>query len=94
MHGISTLADAFDISAKIGFSLDKKICCVSEIYIIKGEHLFVVVVVVFRGRALELASVLPRWRAPELISRGGVRAEAGFAQIRPNNAVGDEKKSP
>ena len=54
---------------------------------------FVVVVIFdFRGRALELTLVLPRGRALELISRGGVRAEPGCTEIITNNGVGDREK--
>ena len=51
-----------------------------------------VVVVDFRGRVLELASVLPEGRGLELISYGSVRAEPGCKEIRTNNCVGDQKK--
>ena len=65
------------------------------IYIVKGEVFVVVVVVVvvdFRGSALELALVLPEGRGLELILRGGVRAEPGCTEIQTNNGVGDRKK--
>ena len=61
---------------------------------VKGEVFVVVVVVVvdFRGRTLELTSVLPRGPALERILRGDVRVEPGCTQIRPNNTVGDGKE--